>query len=112
MDATVDFGDIQGLETAFRALVIFKFSGDDDANVFLGSPVMADAVNRMLAAIEEYWVAAENQKRADDWRDLYILSNVKRHRDLISLYLPSHNNWSNLSRFERLEWLRVIASPG
>jgi hypothetical protein len=111
MDAAVDVGDIQALETAFRALVIFKFSGVDDSNAFLGSPVMASAASRMLAAIREYWVAAGNRKRADEWRDLYVLSNAKRHKGLISLYLPSHSNWRNLSMREKIEWLEVIASP-
>ncbi len=66
----VQFGDILQLETAFRAGVMFKFSGDHDADVFLGSPVMADALNRMLVAIQEYWSAAGKRPRAERWRDL------------------------------------------
>jgi hypothetical protein len=48
MTVNVQFGDIQELEAVFRANVLFKFSGSEDADVFLGSPVMAEALNRML----------------------------------------------------------------
>ena len=75
----VQFGDILQLETAFRASVIFTFSGDYDADIFLGSPIMAEALNRMLAAIQEYWLAAGDPRKAEGWRDLYVVSNAKRH---------------------------------
>lgn len=111
MTVNVEFGDILQLETAFRAGVLFKFSGDLDADVFLGSPVMAEALNRMLGAIQEYWSAAGKPSKAERWRDLYVLSNAKRHVDVISSYAPRHPKWAAMTRREQLDWLQVIAAP-
>lgn len=80
----VQFGDILQLETAFRAGVLFKFSGDHDADDFLGSPVMAEALSRMLGAIQEHWKAVGKAPRAKSWRDLYVLSNATLFADVIS----------------------------
>ncbi len=112
----MQFGDIIQLETTFRAGVIFKFSGDDDADIFLGSSVMAEALCRMLGAIQEYWSAAGNPRKAEGWRDLYVVSNAKRdnykrHVDLISSFAPSHPKWATMTRREQLDWLQVIAAP-
>ena len=112
----MQFGDILQLETAFRAGVIFKFSGDADADIFLGSPVMAEALSRMLGAIQEYWFAAGNPRKAEGWRDLYVVSNAKRDNyerlaDVISSYAPSHPKWTTMTRREQLDWLQVIAAP-
>jgi hypothetical protein len=112
----MQFGDILQLETAFRAGVIFKFSGDADADIFLGSPIMAEALNRMLGAIQEYWFAAGNPRKAERWRDLYVVSNAKRDNykrlvDLITSYAPRHPVWAAMTRREQLDWLHVIAAP-
>lgn len=112
----VQFEDILQLETAFRAGVIFKFSGDLDADIFLGSPVMAEALSRMLGAIQAYWVAAGKTPRAESWRELYVVSNAKRDNykrvaDMISAYAPRHPQWAAITRREQLDWLQVIAAP-
>ena len=112
----VQFGDILELETAFRAGVIFKFSGDADADIFLGSPVMAEALSRMLGAIQEYWSAAGKPRRAESWRDLYVVSNAKRDNyervaDAISSEALSHPQWAAMTRREQLDLLQVIAAP-
>ena len=112
----MQFGDILQLETAFRAGVIFKFSGDDDADIFLGSPIMAEALNRMLGAIQEYWFAAGTPRKAEGWRDLYVVSNAKRDNyerlvDLMTSYAPRHPEWATMTRREQLDWLQVIAAP-
>jgi hypothetical protein len=88
--AKVGFGGIQELEAVFRSLVLFKFSGSDDADVYLGSPVMANAATGMLNSIETYWRSVGDIKRADMWRNLYRLSNAKQHENLISSYLVRH----------------------
>ena len=107
----VQFGDILQLETAFRAGVLFKFSGDHDADVFLGSPVMAEALSRMLGAIQEYWKAVGKAPRAESWRDLYVLSNATLHADVISSDAVRHPKWAAMTRREQLDLLRVIAAP-
>lgn len=112
----IQFGDILELETAFGAGVLFKFSGDADAEIFLGSPVMAEALSRMLGAIQDYWTAAGNSRVAQRWRDLYVVSNAKRdnyerHIDLIASHAPSHPKWAEMTRREQLDWLQVIAAP-
>ena len=112
----MQFGDILELETAFRAGVLFKFSGDYDADIFLGSPVMAEALSRMLGAIQEYWSAAGQSPRAQRWRDLYVVSNAKRDNyervvDLISSHAPRHPQWAAMTRREQLDWLQVLAAP-
>lgn len=109
MTVNMQFGDILQLETAFRAAVLFKFSGDHDANIFLGSPVMAEALNRMLGAIQEYWTAAGNPRRAEGWRDVY--SNAEHLADVISSEAPSHPKWTTMTRREQLDWLQVLAAP-
>jgi hypothetical protein len=111
MTVNMQFDSIQELETAFRANVLFKFSGSDDADVFLGSPVMAGALDRMLDTIQEHWLTAGNQRRAESWRDLYVVSRVERHAELISAYALRHPKWETMTRREQLEWLQVIASP-
>lgn len=113
---TMQLGEIIQLETVFRAGVLFKFSGDDEADIFLGSPVMAEALSRMLGAIQEYWSAAGNLRKAESWRDLYVVSNAKRanykdHMDLISSYAPRHPKWATMTRREQLDYLQVIAAP-
>lgn len=111
MTVNMQFGDIQELEAAFRANVLFKFGGSEDADVFLGSPVMSLALNRMLDAIQAYWLESGNSRRAEGWRDLYVLSKAKRHVDLIASYAPRHPKWASMTRREQLDWLQVIASP-
>ena len=111
MTVNVQFGDIQELETALRAGVLFKFSGTGDADVFLGSPVMARALDRMLNAIQDHWSAAGDQRRAESWRDLYVVSKAERHVPLISSCALSHPKWNTMTRREQLEWVQVIASP-
>lgn len=113
---TMQFGDILQLETAFSAGVLFKFSGDADAEIFLGSPIFAEALSKMLGAIQEYWSAAGQRPRAERWRDLYVVSNAKRdnylrHVDLISSRAPSHPKWATMTRREQLDWLQVLAAP-
>ncbi len=105
----MQFGDILQLETAFRAGVLFKFSGEHDADIFLGSPVMAEALERMLGAIQEYWSAAGNPRKAEGWRDTY--SSAKHLADVISSRAPSHPQWATMTRREQLDWLQVIAAP-
>lgn len=112
----MQFGDILQLETAFRAGVLFKFSGDHDADVFLGSTVMAEALERMLGAIQEYWSAAGKRPRAERWRDLYVVSNAKRDNyerliDVISSEALGHPQWAAMTRREQLDLLQVIAAP-
>jgi hypothetical protein len=107
----VQFGDILQLETAFRAGVLFKFSSDHDADIFLGSPVMAEALSRMLGAIQEHWKAVGQAPRAESWRDLYVLSNATLHADVISSKAPRHPKWALMTRREQLDWLQVIAAP-
>lgn len=111
MTVNVQFEDIRELEAAFRANVLFKFSGSSDADVFLGSPVMAEALRRMLDAIEEYWSTAGNSRRAESWRDLYLVSKVERHVDLITAHALQHPKWASMVRQEQLEWLQVVAAP-
>lgn len=111
MTITADFDDIQELETSFRALVLFKFSGSRDADVYVGSPLMANATSRILRSIEAYWTSVGQEGRAESWRNLYRLSNAKRHFDLISAYATRHPKWPALSRDERLGWLEIIAAP-
>jgi hypothetical protein len=111
MTASVQFGDIQELETAFRAAVLFKFGNSRDADVFLGSPVMARALTQMLNAIQEHWSSAGHPRRAESWRDLYAVSKAERHAVLIASYAPRHPKWDAMTRREQLEWLQVIASP-
>lgn len=111
MTAIVQFGNIQELETAFRANVLFKFSGSEDADVFLGSPVMSRALDQMLDAIQEHWSTAGNQRRAESWRGWYVISKAERHVDLIASYAGRHPKWDAMTRREQLEWLQVIASP-
>jgi hypothetical protein len=108
---SVQFASILELETAFRALVLFKFSGSPDAEVFYGSPVMADALSRMLTAIEEGSEQASSPGRARTWREHYVLSNAARHHDTISGHLARHPRWNVMSRKERLDWLAVLAAP-
>lgn len=105
----VQFGDILQLETAFRAGVLFKFSGDYDADIFLGSPIMAEALNRMLVAIQEYWFAAGNPRKAEGWRNTY--SSAAHLANVISSYAPRHPKWAEMTRIEQLDWLQVIAAP-
>lgn len=109
MTVNVQFGDILQLETAFRAGVIFKFSGDYDANIFLGSPIMAEALNRMLGAIQEYWFAAGNLRKAEGWRNTY--SSAAHLASVISSYASRDPEWATLTRREQLEWLQVFAAP-
>lgn len=111
MTVNMQFGDILQLETAFRAGVLFKFSGDHDADIFLGSPVMAEALGRMLGAIQEYWSAAGIPRKAESWRDLYVLSNAELHADVISSYALRHPKWAAMTRREQLDRLQVIAAP-
>jgi hypothetical protein len=111
MTVNMNFGDIQELETVFRANVLFKFSGSEDADVFLGSPVMSGALDRILDAIQEHWSTAGNSQRAESWRDLYVVSNIERHVDLISSCALRHPKWASMTRREQLEWLQVITSP-
>ncbi len=108
---TMQFGDILQLETAFRAGVLFKFSGDADADIFLGSPVMAEALSRMLGAMQEYWSAAGNPRKVEGLRDWYMVSNAKHLADVISSYAPSHPKWTTMTRREQLDWLQVLAAP-
>jgi hypothetical protein len=107
----MQFGDILQLETAFRAGVMFKFSGDLDAYIFMESPVMAEALNRMLDAIQEYWSAAGKRPQAERWRDLYVLSNATLYADEISAYADRHPQWAAMTRREQLDRLQVIAAP-
>lgn len=112
----MQFGDILELETAFGAGVLFKFSGSDAADIFLGSPVMAEALNRMLGAIQEYWSAAGKSRGKERWLDQFVVSNAKRdnyerHVELISSYAPRHPKWDAMTRREQLDWLQVIAAP-
>lgn len=111
MAASTQFGDVLELETAFRAAVLFKFGGSADADVFLGSPIMARALTRMLDAIQEYWTGAGHWRRAESWRDIYVVSAATRHVELIASYAPRHPEWAVLTRHEQLEWLQVIAAP-
>jgi len=111
MTVNMQFGEIQELEAAFPANVLFKFGGSEDADVFLGSPVMSRALNRMLDAIQAYWLASGNSRRAEGWRDLYVLSKAKHHVGLIASYAPRHPKWASMTRREQLDWLQVIASP-
>lgn len=111
MTVSAEFGNIQELETSLRALVLFKFSGGADADVYVGSPVMANALKGILRSIEDYWNSVGEEKRAAGWRDLYRVSNAKRHVELISAYAKRHPKWSSLTRDERLEWLGIIAAP-
>jgi hypothetical protein len=111
MTANTQFSSIQELETAFRAIVLFKFGGSGDSDVFLGSPVMASAANSMLDSIEQYWISAGNSKRAEQWRGLYLMSKAARHVDLISSHAARHPEWAIMSREERLAWLQVVAAP-
>jgi len=111
MTVDAQFAEVQELETAFRANVLFKFGGSEDADVFLGSPVMANALSRMLDAIQEHWSKAGNSRRAESWRDLYMVSKIERHVNLISSCAIRHPKWALMTRGEQLDWLRVIASP-
>lgn len=107
----VQFGNILQLETAFRAGILFKFSGDHDADIFLGSPIMAEALNRMLGAMQEYWSAAGNPRKAESLRDWYVLSKASLFADVISSEALSHPKWTAMTRREQLDWLQVIAAP-
>lgn len=111
MTVNMQFGDILQLETAFRAGILFKFSGDHDADVFLGSPVMAEALNRMLGAIQEYWSTAGIPLRAKERRDWYVLSKAQLYVDVIASYALRHPKWAAMTRREQLDWLQVIAAP-
>jgi hypothetical protein len=111
MTASVQFSGIQELETALRALVLFKFSGANDADIYVGSPVMAGAMNSMLAAIENYWMSSGNSKRAEAWRDLYVLSNAEHRTEAIKAYAARHPKWNSMNRDEKVSWLKVIAAP-
>ncbi|MEU7144456.1 hypothetical protein ABZ942_33780 [Nocardia sp. NPDC046473] len=108
---TVRFDSLLEIETAFRAMVMFKFSGSGEAEIFLGSPVMASALESMLAAIVDGWNAAGYAGKATGWRDWYALSHVKSRDEQISKYLVTHPKWGSLSRTDRLDWLRVVAAP-
>jgi len=94
----VQFGNILQLETAFRAGILFKFSGDHDADIFLGSPIMAEALNRMLGAMQEYWSAAGNPRKAESLRDWYVLSKASLFADVISSEALSHPKWTAMTR--------------
>ena len=72
---------------------------------------MAEALSRMLGAIQEYWTAAGKTPRAESWRDLYVLSNAKIHADVISSYTLRHPKWAAMTRREQLDRLQVIAAP-
>lgn len=111
MTVHAKFETIQELETAFRALVIFKFGGTADADVYLGSPVMARAAETLLRSIVDYWTETGDGGRAAEWRELYRISNVRHRVDPISAYARRHPKWATLSRQERLDWLRIIAAP-
>lgn len=112
MTVNVQFGDYLQLETAFRAGILFKFSGDHDAEVFLGSPVMAEALNRMLGAMQEYWKAVGKAPRAKEVRDWYVLSKAQfLFADVISSAALRHPQWAAMTRREQLDWLEVIAAP-
>jgi hypothetical protein len=111
MVANLQFDDIQELEAAFRATVIFKFGGSRDSDVFLGSPVFARALTQMLDAIEEYWSSAGDLRRADSWRKIYVISKAERHVDLIAAYAPRHPEWESITRHEQLEWLSILSAP-
>jgi hypothetical protein len=111
MTVNAQFGSIQELETAFRAIVLFKFSGSGDADVYLGSPVMANAATGMLESIQAHWISAEDSRRAEGWRDLYLVSNAERHVEIISSCAIRHPKWASLSRQERLDWIQIIAAP-
>jgi len=111
MTAPVDFQDIQQLEVAFRALVTFKFSGDVEADVFFGSPIMAGALERMLAAIEAIHRAQDNEARANSWRDMYTLSRAGSRRGIVAEYYHSLPRLSEMSLTDRVDWLRVCSSP-
>jgi hypothetical protein len=79
--------------------------------VYLGSPVMANAANKMLESIQDHWVSTGDSRRAESWRDLYLVSNAERHVELISSCAIRHPKWASMSRQERLDWLQVIAAP-
>ncbi|WP_441251078.1 hypothetical protein [Kitasatospora sp. McL0602] len=108
---TAQFNTVQELETALRALVVFKFGGEEEADVYLGSPVLANAMNSLLAAVETYWISAGDQARADRWRELYRISKAERHVAMLSSYAVTHPKWRTMSAAERLDWLKVLAAP-
>ncbi|MFC9432440.1 hypothetical protein [Nocardia sp. NPDC057030] len=108
---TVRFDSLLEIETAFQAMVKFKFSGDPDAETFMGSPVMASALEAMLAAIVDGCNAAGYAGKATSWRSWYALSRAAGLDDQISKYLVTHPKWHSMSRTDRLDWLRVVAAP-
>ncbi|WP_416566119.1 hypothetical protein [Nocardia testacea] len=105
---------MQDLEVAFKALVLFKFSEDCEADVFVGSPVMAEAVKTMLNAIEAHWSSVGREDKAREWRELYSAPSLERRVDRVNLvaeYVERSRKWELLTREERLQWLRVAIAP-
>ncbi|MFI7001150.1 hypothetical protein [Nocardia sp. NPDC050175] len=108
----VRFDTLWELEVAFRAMATFKFSGSEDADIFMGSPIMASALEKMLSAIADGWDQEGYAGKATNWRDWYALSSAgERQVERISAYLPQHPEWESMSRVERFEWLRIVAAP-
>jgi hypothetical protein len=109
--AIVGFETLLELETAFQAMVLFKFGGSERADIFVGSPVMASALETMLSAIEDGWGEAGYAGKASQWRDWATLSRSVGEHEQIAAYLVRHPEWDSMSRAEKLDWLRVVAAP-
>lgn len=103
--------DRQETETLLRACVLFKFSGAEDADPFVGSPVYARALRKLLEAAVRVAVEAGDPRRAEGWRTTYRLSGHRERWDLVVTYAARHPEWTALGSEERREWIDVIASP-
>lgn len=108
---SVQFGTILELETTLRAVVLFKFGGSDEADIYLGSPILAAAASALLASIEHHWKVVGNHRRADDWHNLYQAANLGPRADRIAAEAPRHPMWATMSRSARVEWLQLLAAP-
>lgn len=108
---SVEFNRRDSVEALLRAGVIFKFEGGDDADPFVGSPFYAEALENLLTSIVDALRAEGDEKKADQWRELYRLPLRPDRWEFAARYCASHPRWAAMSPDARREWAATVAAP-
>ena len=101
----------QETETLLRAAVLFKFGGMEEAEPFVGSPVYAQALRRLLEAVTGSTAEVGDTRHAEGWRSTYRLSRHHDRWDFVAAYAARHPQWAVMGPEERRAWIDVVASP-
>jgi hypothetical protein len=101
-------------ETLMRALLRFKFECPQEAEMFAGSPIMAQIMVRLLESMKSAQ-DGEGEERARAWREKldswYSLSGREREREVIVDYVRSIPQWSELDDAGQRKVLADLAAP-